>query len=116
MEVIKMEKPVASASGSKRTSNINTVEEYSLEARNAEIKAVSDVLEKEGIQHVIGTADSGDFIHINDNLALLNEYFYNAAIKQKEWKVRFLVNSKHTSHYKASNTDKILAKVKQLLA
>ena len=115
-EVLQMAKPEANSSGSKRTANINTNEQYSTEARTAEITKISEVLEKDGIQHQIGECPDGPFIKVNDNLFLMNEFFYNSAIKQKEWKIRFLVDGKYTAHYKASNLDKILAKTKALLA
>ena len=111
-----MAAPEATNSGNKRVSNINIDENYSLDVRNTEILKVSEVLEKEGIQHQVGECVTGNFIKIDEKLSLLNEFFYNAAIKQKEWKIRFLIDGKYGSHYKASNVDKILAKVKQLLA
>ena len=113
---LNMAKPEASNSGSKRVAVINDDPNYAVDFRNNEIKAVSEVLEKSGIQHIIGTTPDGDFIEVNENLHLLNEFFYNSAIKQKEWKVRIMVDKKYVSHYKASHTDKILAKVKQVLA
>ena len=117
MEVIKMEAPVATGSGKGRTSNINSNESYAVETRNTEVAAISDSLEKEGIQHQIGeTADGSHFIQVNEKLALMNEFFYNTCIKTKEWKIRFMVDGKYTKHFKATNLTKIVEVTKSYLA
>jgi len=116
VEAIAMDAPKATGSGKGRTSDIKSDENYSLDSRNTEIASISEALEKEGIQHQVGTAANGNFIKVNDKLCLMNEYFYNSCIKAKEWKIRFMVDGKYTKHFKAANVTKIVDVTKSYLA
>lgn len=102
----------------KRVANIIDDANYSLESRNTEIATVASAIVTSGVRcEVLKDEKTGaDFIKVNANLLVINEYFKNSAIARSEWKARIYLKGKLVTHYKAKNTSKIVDKVTSLLA
>lgn len=106
-------KPVAA----KRAANINEDPNFTLEARNLEVATIAAVITQSGIQCEVLKDDKteADFVKVNANLLICNEYFKNSAIGKSEWKARIYLRGKLVTHYKAKNTSKIVDLITKLL-
>lgn len=114
--VTQLSKPAIVKGSGTRVKDINSDPNFTLDARNAQITAVSEALAAAQLENTVGE-DAGEyFISIEDGkVCLVNEFFYNASIKDKEWKIRVVADQKYKGHYKATNTSGIIKAVEKAL-
>lgn len=116
METITMNKPAIVKGSGVRVKDINDNPEFELAARNAQVSAVSEALDGAQIENVLAEDNGEYFISMAEGkVCLVNEFFYNPAIKSKEWKIRVIADGKYKGHYKASNTTGIVKAVEKAL-